>query len=299
MLVIEMIDDVIKILPDKIKERLKRIRNINELTEIRLRTGKEIILYFKSIEMVLDINVVKEDLINILKNISSNSIYSVQNDLNKGYITIPGGHRIGIAGEVVVTGGVIKNIKDISSMNIRIAHELIGVADGVIGVIVKENKVLNTLIVSPPCFGKTTLLRDIIRNLSNMKYNVAVIDERGEIACMSAGYQGLDLGRRTDVISFVDKAYGFQMAVRSLNPDVVCTDEIGDEKDISGIEYLSRCGVSFILTMHGENIYDVKQGKMNILLEQGYIDNVIILGKSIGRIDKIYENLSKKEKALC
>lgn len=286
-------------MPLRIKDKLLNIESLEKITEIRLRVNNFLLVYLGKKELVLNIKVAMVDIIDILKNVSSNSIYSIQKDLNKGYITIPGGHRIGIAGEVVVVDGEIKNIKDISSMNIRIAHEIIGSSNEIMDLIIKEGKIQNTLIVSPPCLGKTTLLRDVIRNLSNMKYNVAVIDERGEIACMYKGESMLNIGNRTDVISYVEKSTGMQMAVRSLAPDVVCTDEIGDIKDYKAIEYVCRCGVGFITTMHGDSLKDVENSEMKGILDNHYLDNVIVLGKEIGHIDKIYSNLRNKEVVKC
>lgn len=149
--------------------------------------------------------------------------------------------------------------------------------------------------------GKTTLLRDIIRNLSELGYNVSVIDERGEIAAMYSSISSLNLGDRTDVISFVDKSTGMQMAVRSLAPDVVCTDEIGNEQDIEAIKYLSKSGVAFVTTMHGKCIEDIKRGALKPIIDECYLDTVIVLSKrcGIGSIEKIYTNLSVMEEVIC
>ena len=299
-----MIEDVLKILSDDISSALKNVQNKEKITEIRLRVGTKLRVYMGRLEQEFNLNICKQHLLKILNNISSNSIYSVQNDINKGFVTIPGGNRIGIAGEVVIFDGKIKNIKDISSMNIRIAHECLGVANKIMDKIVIDGMVNNTLIVSSPGLGKTTLLRDIIRNLSIMGYNVSVIDERGEIAAMYDGCPSLNVGQRTDVISFVDKAQGIEMAVRSMAPQVICTDEIGSVQDIEAIKYLCKCGVKFITTMHGNCLEDIKKGPMKHILYDGYIDTVIVLSNKleIGTIDKVYTNLSSikvKEEALC
>ena len=301
MLVIEVIDNVTKILPNEIKNIIEALANKQDITEIRLRVGKNIRVYFGKTEKELSISTTKQDLIKILSNISSNSIYSVQNDINKGFVTIQGGNRIGIAGEVVVIDEKIKNIKEISSMNIRIAKEFIGVSNGIMNKIADVEGIKNTIIVSPPGSGKTTLLRDIIRNLSELGYNVSVIDERGEIAAMFEGKSSLDLGDRTDVISFVDKSLGMQMAVRSLAPDVVCTDEIGNVSDAETIKHLCKCGVGFIATMHGKCLEDIKLGAMKQVFNEGYVDTVIVLSNrnGIGSIDKIYTNLCVMEEFQC
>ena len=277
------------------------LKNKEDITEIRLRVDKLLKVYMGNKEKTLDITVTKQDLVRVLSNISSNSIYSVQNDINKGFVTIEGGNRIGIAGEVVIVDGRIKNIKDISSMNIRVAKEYIGVSAKVIEDIICNGKINNTIIVSPPGLGKTTLLRDIARVLSETGHNVSIIDERGEIAAMWQGRPTLNIGDRTDVISFVDKALGMQMAVRSLNPDVVCTDEIGNKADAEAIKYLCKCGVSFVTTMHGDSLKDVMSSDMKEIIQGGYLDNVIILSnkEGIGSIDKVYTNLNSMEVVRC
>lgn len=301
IVVIEVIDSVTKILPSGIKESIEILKDKEEITEIRLRVGKNIRVYLGKLEKELNIIVSKQDLIKILSNISSNSIYSVQNDINKGFVTIEGGNRIGIAGEIVIVDGKIKNVKEISSMNIRVSKEFIGISDSVMDKIIQDGIVRNTIILSPPGLGKTTLLRDIVRNLSGYGYNVSLIDERGEIAAMYDGKPSLNLGDRTDVISFVDKSLGMQMAVRSLAPDVVCTDEIGNEQDVEAVKYLCKSGVSFITTMHGKCIDDIKRGPMKKIIDDGYLDTVIVLSKrcGIGSIEKIYTNLSVMEEIIC
>lgn len=297
ILVIEVIENVTKILPTEISRVILPLDNKDEITEIRLRVGKLLKIYFGKSEREFNVNISKQDLLKVLSNISSNSIYSVQNDINKGFVTIEGGNRVGIAGEVVVLDGKIKNIKEISSMNIRVSKEYIGASDTIMDKILIGGDIKNTLIVSPPGLGKTTLLRDIIRNLSKEGYNVSVIDERGEIAAMYGGKASLDIGERTDVISFVDKSFGMQMAVRSLAPDVVCTDEIGNVEDIQAIKYLCKCGVAFITTMHGKTIEDIKLSAMGEVISQGYVDNIIMLSNKtgIGCIDRVYTNLNCME----
>lgn len=180
-------------------------------------------------------------------------------------------------------------------MNIRISREHIGISDKVINYIVNNNKVKNCLILSPPLCGKTTLLRDIVRNVSDMGKNVVVVDERGEITAMHEGKTELDIGDRTDVISYVSKELGMQMAVRSMAPNVVFTDEIGTKEDANAIKYLCRSGVNFVATMHGENIKDIAHSNMKELMDDGYIESVIVLSNEngIGTIDKIYSKLKE------
>ena len=301
MVVIEVIECVTKILPNEIKKSIEMLENKEKITEIRLRVGKNVRVYYGKLEKELYTLVSKQDLVKILSNISSNSIYSVQNDINKGFVTIEGGNRIGIAGEIVVVDEKIKNIKEISSMNIRVSKEFIGSSDSVMDKIVQDGIVRNTIIISPPGLGKTTLLRDIVRNLSEIGYNVSLIDERGEIAAMYNGKASLNIGDRTDVISFVDKAFGMQMAVRSLAPDVVCTDEIGNEQDVEAVKYLCKSGVAFVTTMHGKCLEDITRGPMKKIIDEGYLETLIVLSKKcgIGSIERIYTNLSIMEEVVC
>ena len=292
-------DDLFRILPNEINNYIINLKDKDKITELRIRVGKNLVIYFGACEKVLDYIIKNEDIICILKNVSMGSIYSIQNELNKGFITIKGGHRIGIAGKVVVVDGRVKNIKEISSLNIRIAHEFIGISNEIMPYILQNNSILNTLIVSKPCMGKTSILRDIIRNISNSGFNTVVVDERGEIASAYNGESNLDLGNRTDIISYVDKYSGIKMAIRSLNPHVICTDEMGDKCDIEAIKELSKSGVKYITTMHGDSLYDIKNSNMNEIIESGYLDNVIILGDKPGKIKKIYSDLKKKEEVVC
>lgn len=284
-------EKVLEILPIRIKNEIMKLNDLSSITELRLRAGKRICAYYGLTEVIIELEVFSSDLINILKNVSSNSIYSVQNDLNNGFITIEGGHRIGVVGEIVIANDKVKNIKNISSMNIRVAKEYIGVSDEILEKVLNNGDIKNTIILSPPLCGKTTLLRDLIRNISESGKNVTVVDERGEIAPMSCGVSVLDVGKRTDVISYVPKSIGIEMAVRSMAPDVVCTDEIGTEQDIIAIKYLCRSGVKFVTTMHGKNIKDVMQSNMKVLFDEGYIECVIILSKNnkIGTVEAIYD----------
>ncbi len=287
-------DNVLDNLPIEIKSLIVAAGRLNDLTEIRLRVGKNIYLYYGLEEIVLPYIISKIDLINILKNISSNSIYSVQQEINNGFVTITGGHRIGVVGELVLKDGAVGNVKNISSMNIRIAREHIGISDDVLDEVLVSNLVLNTIILSPPLCGKTTLLRDLARNISNKGKNVCIVDERGEIAPMCDSRCVLDVGDRTDVISGGSKEVGIRIAVRSMAPDVICIDEIGTKADAEALKYLSISGVNFIATMHGKNINDLLLSDISNLVKEGYVSRVILLSNNngIGTIENVYTDLS-------
>ena len=240
-----------------------------------------------------------KDLLDILVNISKNSIYAIQNDINNGFVVIRGGHRVGICGEVVLQDSKIKNIKNINSMNIRVAKQIIGCADKLLPYVISNSSFSNTLIVSPPGCGKTTLLRDLIRQISSgvVEYNfkgvnVGLVDERGEIASVSNGIINLDVGTRTDVISNSPKYIGMEMLVRSMGLSVIATDEIGTKEDIDAIEYAALSGVGLVFTMHGKSVQDItkKQG-INKLINDGLFQNIVILSNrnGPGTIEKIYK----------
>lgn len=294
-----MIDEILRVLPSYISNEIIKLNCSQNITEIRLRTKCKVILICGKNEMVLNCIITPKTILDILLNVSKNSIYAIQNDINNGFVVIRGGHRIGISGEVVYVDDKIKNIKNICSLNIRVARQIYGCADLVLPKIISGNTFLNTLIVSPPGCGKTTLIRDIIRQISNgipslnfKGKNVALIDERGEIASVYEGIPSLDVGIRTDIMSNVNKASGMKMMIRSMAPDIIATDEIGKKEDIIAIKEAILSGVKVIFTMHGDSIKSIlKNENIKELLNLNIFSKIILLsnGKIPGIIEKVYD----------
>ena len=292
--------EILAFLPKRIR-RLMNFVDFFELEEIRLRQGIPITLQYrdgvfflndKGNPVLVGDNLFipsKEDIKEALELISRSSIYAYQDDLAKGFITIPGGNRVGVSGTAISTAGKISGIKDITSLNYRIAHEVLGCSDNLMDFILDNNRVRNTLIISPPECGKTTLLRDIIRNISNLKIKVSVVDERGEIASCQGGFSGYDLGYSIDILTDCDKSQGMLMMLRSMSPQVIATDELGTDNDIKAIQKTVCSGVSVIATIHGKNAEDLRKNK-NISELLDFFQCFIVLSRrfGVGTIEEVY-----------
>lgn len=281
--------------------------NINENTieEIRIRVDRPVILkYPEGKEDILDHVVTQNEILNILQSLCNNSIYSYQSQICYGYITLQGGHRVGITGNVAMKDGKITNVNYVSSLNFRIAREIIGASDEILKeVITRINsqnnfknsnsdtsnlEINNTLIVSKPGCGKTTVLRDLVRNISNMGFTVSLIDERGEIASMYKGIPQNDIGLRTDVMDNVTKSLGMKIAVRTMAPQVIVADEIGTDGDLEAINYGICSGVKGIFTAHGSDISELRQNEtLNKLYEEKLFKRIIFL-ENRGKMGKVY-----------
>ncbi|MBB6625174.1 stage III sporulation protein AA [Clostridium gasigenes] len=291
-------DEILKVLPLKISSEIRGYFQSDKIQEIRIKVGKPIILNSFKGERILKYTVTAEDIKQILVKISNYSLYAYEEEIKQGYITIKGGHRIGIAGECVIVGGIIRTIKNISSLNIRICREVIGSSNEVMKYIAKNNRIYNTLIVAPPKCGKTTILRDIARNVSygmniiNLSgKKVSIIDERSEIAACFNGVPQMDVGVRTDVLDNCLKREGMLMAIRSLSPEVLICDEIGTKGDIEALLMAFNSGVNVVVTLHGFSIDDIYKRKVfKELLDNSILDRIVILSNKngVGTIENMY-----------
>lgn len=271
-------------LPAAIGDVLSRLSetDVRRTEEIRFRAGQMILVRCGNLQKKLDYVTSPQDLQQIINNLIQYSFYAYEEDLAKGFITIEGGHRVGICGRAVVRDGSPVMMKEISSLNIRFAKEIPGCSRKIIPEIMNGKKVLNTLIISPPGCGKTTLLRDLTRVLSESGLQTAVCDERTEIAGMYQGKTGFRLGPSCDVLDGCDKALGIPMLIRSMAPDVIITDEIGKPSDVPAVMQCMVSGVSLISSIHGSCFEDVLRSSVGSLAEDGFFQTLIYLTKKNG-----------------
>lgn len=297
--------DILGCMPKNIRRRLINI-NLEEAEEIRLNIGKPISINFfdgcyyinaKGNLTRIPNNAVcatKTDIEEAVEIASGSSVYSVRDEIRNGFITMSGGHRVGITGTAVGENGEIDFLRDVSGLNYRLAREIKGAADGVIGKITDGQTVKSTLIISPPGAGKTTLLRDISRQLSYMNVRVSIVDERREIAAMHNGRSAFDLGFCADVLEGASKAEGMLMMLRSMSPQVIVTDEIGKAEDIAAIEKIINSGVKVITTVHAQNRSQLL--KRRDLREMcRYFDVMLTLSnrRGVGTVEEVYAEADK------
>lgn len=297
--------EILPMLSKRIAEAIEKagLSSIEPLEEIRLRAGKPLILqnYFREWFVKNDgtlsekplncLNVKREDILTSFELMSENSIYAYMDEIKNGYITIKGGHRVGLCGRVICESGTVRNIKDIAGLNIRISNQILGCAESVIGHIIRNgNDVYNTLIISPPQCGKTTILRDIARALSDgipeycfRGIKVGIVDERSELAACLHGIPQNNVGIRTDVLDSCPKSIGMPMLVRSMSPKVIITDEIGNEGDREALHGVLNAGVRIIATAHGYNISELKSRREVLkMMDEKMFERYIVLGNAKG-----------------
>ncbi len=262
-------NEILAVLPEKIKELVRNLPSstLDKVEEIRIRVqrpleiiidGKPIFPNYLGAPYVISPN----DAIHLINQLSDYSLYALEEELKRGYITIRGGHRVGLAGKVITEKGQVKAIRDISSFNIRVAKQKVGVAEAYLPYLYNCNEWHNTLIIGPPQTGKTTLLRDLARVISEGKERVpstkiGIVDERSEIAGSVKGIPQHRLGNRVDVLDACPKAEGMMMLIRSMSPQVIIVDEIGRKEDSEAIMEAIHSGVKIMTTVHGNKLEDV------------------------------------------
>ncbi len=296
---------MISIFPEWLNNLLSKNFVMSHVFEVRIRIGKPIMVNYKgkyvSIEEKNGYNTMtvyaSSELIDyIIKVATKQSLYAYNDQIKHCYIQAEGGIRIGICGTVVYNNGQISTIKNILSLNVRIAHQVLGCSEKIINLICQNQIVKNTLIISPPGAGKTTLVRDIVFKLSNEKKidNILIVDERFEIAA-AGDASDIDVGIRTDIISGSEKSFAFNEALKTMSPSVIVTDEISSGEDIESVSKAIKSGVKVIATAHAENINDLKYKKYFVdVIKDKYFERIIVLSNrmGVGTIDGVFdENL--------
>lgn len=282
-------DEILKMLPMRIVEQLNQLPpyQLNEVEEIRIRINRPIEVAVKGIPNFLPYIVKEEDALQLLNKISHFSIYTLEEELKRGYVTISGGHRIGLAGKVILEYGAVKAIRDVSSFNIRIAREKIGIANRLTPYIYEDGWP-HTMVIGPPQTGKTTLLRDFARIMSGgdkslPAFKVGIVDERSEIAGSVSGIPQLTFGHRVDVLDACPKAEGMMMMIRSMSPDILVVDEIGRIEDCEAILEAVHAGIKLFMTTHGNSLDEVRNRPiLKPLIEMGIFQRFIELSRSDG-----------------
>ncbi|MEG6615889.1 stage III sporulation protein AA [Peptococcaceae bacterium 1198_IL3148] len=308
------VSGALAVLPVHLRSAIQRLPEVllNQLEEIRLRQGRPMMLGFHNQDCFLNHQgalttnheegyLINEDDINRTTQLVSNSsIYALEEELKNGYITLPGGHRVGITGRVVSERGQVKTLKYLTGFNIRVSRQVLGAADKLIKHLISpKGNVYHTILVSPPRCGKTTMLRDIIRQLSNgipsvnfAGTTVGVVDERSEIAGCYRGVPQHDIGIRTDVLDACPKAAGMMMLLRSMSPQIIATDEIGRMEDVEALEELFNAGVKILTTVHGSTLEELnRRPALQQLMKMQVIERLVFLGRSngVGTVEQVIE----------
>ncbi|HNU94756.1 MAG TPA: stage III sporulation protein AA [Bacillota bacterium] len=308
-----VLDQICPALPPRVREAVRAlsVADRQSLLEIRLRRGRPAMGVTAEGDLYLccagqPVDCTEDEWAAAVRLVTQCSVYALERELSAGFITLPGGHRVGLVGRAVLDGETVRTQTELSSMNYRVAREMPGVADRLMPYVLSADRtrVLNILILSGPGLGKTTLLRDIARQLSTglewgsergsqsepcrgagapTGFRVGIVDERSEIAACSQGVPQNQLGPRADVIDGCPKAAGIMMMIRSMSPDVVVTDEVGRDRDANALEEASRCGVAVIATAHALDPEDAaRRPVLREVLARGAFDRAVVLGRSLG-----------------
>ena len=258
-----------QLLSESLRRAVSDYDHREAISDIRLRRGRKLSIVCENRERELDAAVTARDLACLLERATNASPYASKDSLAEGYVTAPGGLRIGFCGEVVSATGLMKHL---SSAAIRLPGEQRDWGRKWV------RPFVSTLILSPPGCGKTTLLRDMVRLLSDGGERVGLCDDRGEVAAAFEGENAFDVGAHTDVIAGGERAASALMLLRNMNPTVIAMDELTGERECAACLTVSRCGVMLLATAHGCDAEDLQRRRLyRSLLEQGVFQRVLVI----------------------
>lgn len=306
-------EQILKLFPVHIRKVMEQAevfqRLSQKLEEIRVRVNQPLELvtaegaYFLNNGALVRqtdrqcLSVSEEDLRQMSTLMSRYSLYAYEEEIRQGFLTVEGGHRVGVAGKAILEQEKVKSLQHISSVNIRMSHEIPGCADRLLPMITKNREVCHTLVISPPCGGKTTLIRDLIRQISDGNAHVkgctvGVVDERSEIGGCYLGVAQNHLGSRTDILDCCPKAEGMIMLIRSMSPRVLAVDEIGAQEEIRAVEYAMQCGCKLIASVHGNSMAEIasKPGLGELVRQRRFERYVVLENREHpGEIKEIFD----------
>lgn len=287
------------VLPEHLRTGLRTLGldRLSRLEEARLRRGFPMTALLPEGEIDTDTPPIgEEDLRQVLENATQSSAHTALDRVRQGFVTLRGGHRVGLCGSVVRRDGQIVTLRELSSLSIRVARPVTGQARTLLPQLMEHGTFASTLILAPPGAGKTTLLRELVRGLSDgdgvPPLRVGVADERGEIAALWRGEPQLYVGRRTDVLDGCSKAEGLSILIRGMNPQAAAVDELGSPGDVRAVVDAAGCGVAVLATAHGSGLDDLRRRPAGQeLLSAGVFRRLVVLerwgGERTARVEAL------------
>ena len=289
-----------KLISDELADIISNRLNVEQLCEVRIRNGAPIAVRYDGAYYYVGKNGITRDIATaitadardaeqVVLRACEHSLYTVNDTLKRGFISVRGGVRIGVCGSGVTADGKVLAVKDYASVNIRIPHEVKGCASGLFGRVFEHNALQSTLILSPPGAGKTTMLRDLCRLLSERGLCVLLCDEKYELAAAVHGVPTLDVGRNTDVASGMSKRTVFESGIAHMRPDAIIADELfGADADIAA--QATTCGISVVATAHARSVDDLKNKREYFdILNSGVFRRFAVLADAPNRTVSVFD----------